>query len=152
MVLATPTARARWAIAGGVAALLAVVVMTVLFSAGIGLGAASGGMAAVDPILGSAALGLYAAAIVGVGLAVGGLWRTSLAAEVAALFVVATYLIDLIAPPLKLPDWTHQLALSAHLGQPMIGAWDPVGIVACLVLAVGGILLGAWGMSRRDVD
>ena len=65
--------------------------------------------------------------------------------------MVATYLIDLIAPPLKLPDWVHQLALTAHLGQPMIGAWDPVGIVACLVIAIGGIALGAWGFARRDV-
>ena len=152
MVLTTPTARARWVIAGGVAALLAIVVMTVLFAAGIGLGAASGGVAAGDPMVGSAALGLYAAAIAGVGIAVGGLWRTSLAAEIAALLVVATYLIDLIAPPLKLPDWVHQLALTAHIGQPMVGAWDPVGIIACLGIAAGGVLLGAWGMARRDVD
>ena len=34
----------------------------------------------------------------------------------------------------------------------MIGEWDMVGVVASLVIAVGGILLGAWGMSRRDVD
>ena len=102
-------------------------------------------------MLGSAALGLYAAAIVGIGFAIGGLWRTSLAAEIAALVVVATYLIDLVAPPLDLPDWVHQLALTAHMGQPMIGQWDPVGIVACVVIAVGGIVLGAWGMSRRDV-
>jgi hypothetical protein len=46
----------------------------------------------------------------------------------------------------------HQLALTAHLGQPMLGEWDPVGIVACAVLAIGGILLGAWGIARRDVD
>jgi len=152
MVLATPTARARWVIAGGVSAVLAIVVMTVLFAAGIGLGAASGGVAAGDPMVGSAALGLYAVAIVGVGVAIGGLWRTSLAAEIAALVVVATYLIDLLAPPLKLPDWFHQLALTAHVGQPMIGQWDLGGVVACLVIAVGGILLGAWGMGRRDVE
>jgi ABC-2 type transport system permease protein len=151
MVLATPTGRARWAIAGGVAAILAIVVMTVLFAAGIGLGAASGGVAAGDPMVGSAALGLYATAIVGIGVAVGGLWRTSLAAEIAALVVVATYLIDLVAPPLKLPEWFHQLALTAHLGQPMIGQWDLGGVVACVVIAAGGILLGAWGVSRRDV-
>ena len=102
-------------------------------------------------MVGCAALGLYAAAIVGVGFAVGGLWRTSLAAEIAALVVVATYLLDLVAPPLKLPDSIHQLALTAHMGQPMIGQWDATGVVACLVIAVGGILLGAWGMSRRDV-
>jgi len=151
MLLATPMARARWAIAGGVSAILAIVVMTVLFAAGIGLGAASGGVAAGDPMVGSAALGIYAAAIVGVGVAVGGLWRTSLAAEIAALVVVATYLVDLVAPPLKLPDWVHQLALTAHLGQPMIGQWDLEGVAACVVIAVGGILLGAWGVSRRDV-
>jgi ABC-2 type transport system permease protein len=151
MVLATPTARARWVIAGGIAAILAIVVMTALFAAGIGLGAVSGGVAAGGAMVGSIALGLYAAAVVGVGFAIGGLWRTSLAAEITALVVVATFLIDLLAPPLKLPDWVQQLALTAHLGQPMLGAWDPVGIVACLVLAVGGIGLGAWGMSRRDI-
>jgi len=151
MVLTTPTARARWAIAGGIGAILAIVVMTILFAAGVGLGAASGGVAASDPMIGSAALGLYAIAIVGIGVAVGGLWRTSLAAEIAALVVVATYLVDLVAPPLKLPDWVHQLALTAHLGQPMVGSWDPVGVVACLILGVGGILLGGWGMRRRDV-
>jgi len=151
MILTTPMARARWAIAGGIGALLAIVVMTVLFAAGIGVGAAAGGVAAGQAMIGSAALGIYGAAIVGVGVAVGGLWRTSLAAEVAALVVVATYLIDLLSPPLKLPDWFQQLALTAHLGQPMLGQWDVAGIVACLAIAVGGILLGAWGMSRRDV-
>ena len=40
----------------------------------------------------------------------------------------------------------------AHLGQPMIGIWDWVGMGACVALAVGGLLLGAWGMSRRDVS
>lgn len=152
MVLTTPMARARWVVAGGASALLAVVTMTVLFAAGVGLGSAVGGLASGDAMVGCGALGLYAAAIVGVGFAVGGLWRTSLAAEIAALVVVATYLLDLVAPPLKLPDWIHQLALTAHFGQPMIGRWDPVGIVACLAIAVGGIALGAWGITRRDVS
>ena len=151
-VLATPLGRARWVIAGGIAAILGIVVMSVLFAAGIGLGAASGGVAAGDAMLGSTALGLFAVAMVGVGVAVGGLWRTSLAAEVTAIVVILTYLIDLLAPALKLPDWVHQLALTAHLGQPMTGVWDPVGIVACVVIGVGGIALGAWGMRRRDVD
>ena len=152
MVLATPMARARWVVAGGIGAFMAIVVMSILFAAGIGLGAASGGVAAGDPMAGSATLGLYAAAIVGVGVAVGGLERTSIAAEIAAAVVLATYLIDLLAPPLNLPDWFHQLALTAHMGQPMIGSWDPVGIVICLVIAVGGVLLGAWGITRRDVS
>ena len=152
MVLTTPMARALWVVAGGVAALLAVVTMTVLFAAGVGLGSAVGGLASGDAMVGCGALGLYAAAIVGIGFAVGGLRRTSLAAEIAALVVVATYLLDLVAPPLKLPDWLHQLALTAHMGEPMVGRWDMVGVLACLVIAVGGVLLGAWGMTRRDVQ
>ena len=152
MALTAPMARARWVVAGGASALLAIVVTTVLFAAGVGLGSAVGGLAAGDAMLGCASLGLYAAAIVGIGVAVGGLWRTSIAAEIAALVVVATYLLDLVAPPLNLPDWLHQLALTAHFGKPMVGEWDMVGVAACLVIAIAGVLLGAWGMSRRDVD
>ena len=151
-MLATPLTRTRWVVAGGVGAMLAVIVMTILFAAGIGLGASSASVNGGDAITGSAALGLYAFAIVGVGVAVGGLWRSSVAAEVAALVVVATYLIDLIAPALQLPDWVHQLALTAHLGQPMIGSWDIAGVVACLAIGLGGILIGAWGLQRRDLE
>jgi len=150
-LLATPLTRQRWAIAGGVAGLFAVAVMTVVFAIGIGLGAASSNVTAGTAMLGSVSLGLYAAALIGVGIAIGGLWRTSLAAESVALLVVATYLIDLLAPPLGLPEWFHQLALTAHVGQPMVGSWDATGVAACVVIAVGGVLLGAWGMQRRDV-
>jgi hypothetical protein len=44
------------------------------------------------------------------------------------------------------------MALTAHFGQPMVGNWDVVGVVACLILAVGGVAVGAWGMARRDVS
>jgi ABC-2 type transport system permease protein len=151
MVLATPLARTRWVVAGGIAALLAVAVMTAGFALGIGLGAAGGTGATGDAILGTLAMGLVAAAMVGVGFAIGGVWRTSLAAELTAVLVIVTYLIDLLSPALNLPDWFHQLALTAHLGEPMIGRWDPVGVVACVVLAVGGITVGALGVARRDV-
>jgi hypothetical protein len=93
---------------------------------------------------------LFAAAVVGIGFAIGGLWRTSLAAELAAVFVVVTYLIQLIAPAFKAPDWFTNLALTVHFGTPMAGHWDVWGVVASIVLAVGGILIGAWGFARRD--
>jgi len=138
-------------ISGAVGALIAAALMAVMFALAVGAGGASGSVTVGTAMLGSASVGLYAAAVIGVGVAVGGLWRTSLAGEIAAAFVVATYLIDLLAPAFKLPDWIHQLALTSHIGQPMIGQWDVVGVVACAVLAVGGTLVGASGMSRRDV-
>ncbi len=150
-VLATPVTRTRWVVAGGVAAVIGSLLMALLFAIGTALGAAAGGSTAGDALLGSMSLGLYAAAVVGIGVAVGGLWRTSLAADIAALFVVATFLLDLLAPAFNLPDWVHQLALTSHFGEPMIGRWDPVGVVLCVAIAFAGIALGAWGMSRRDV-
>jgi uncharacterized protein (TIGR03382 family) len=33
----------------------------------------------------------------------------------------------------------------------MLGDWDPVGIVTSIVLAVGGVALGALGFRRRDL-
>jgi len=150
-VLATPLTRVRWLVTGAIAAFLGVVVFTVVYALGVAGGASSGGIAAGDALLGSASLGLYAAALIGIGVAIGGVWRTSLAAEIVAVLVIATYLLDLLAPPLNLPDWVHELALTAHFGTPMLGQWDPVGIVACLALAIGGTVLGAWGIRRRDI-
>ncbi len=151
-VLATPLTRTRWLVSGAIGAFLGVAVITVMFAVGVAVGAVSGGIKPGSELLGSASLGLYAAALVGIGVAVGGVWRTSLAAEVVALFVIATYLIDLLAPPLNLPDWFHDLALTAHFGQPMMGQWDPVGVAACLILAVGGVVVGSWGIGRRDIS
>jgi hypothetical protein len=66
--------------------------------------------------------------------------------------VIVTFVIDIIAPALKWPDWVHQLALSSHLGQPMIGTWDWPGTVACVVIALGGVVLAGLGIARRDVN
>jgi polyether ionophore transport system permease protein len=152
VLLASPLSRARWVIAGGIGALAAAFVTTVVFAVGIAVGSAFGGSEVVTPTIGSLALFAYAAAIVGIGFAIGGLWRTGWAAELSAAFVIATFLVYLLAPALDLPEWVAQLALTAHLGQPMIGNWDWAGMALCAVIAVAGILLGAWGMARRDVD
>jgi ABC-2 type transport system permease protein len=151
LLLTTPVARARWAVWSGAGVIGAVAVMTAIAATGVGIGAAMAGGDVLTPILGSVVIGLYAAALVGVGFAVGGLLRGSLAGEVVAGVVIVTFLIDLVAPALKLPDWVHQLALTTHLGQPMVGRWDWVGIGLCVVIAVGGLALSGWGMARRDV-
>ena len=55
------------------------------------------------------------------------------------------------SPALRLPDWVERLALTHHLGQPILGAWEPFGLLLCAGLAGGGIAVGAWGMRRRDL-
>jgi ABC-2 type transport system permease protein len=127
MLLATPLARAMWAVKSGIGVYLGIAVMTIALVVPVGVGAATAGSDALTPMAGSIVLGLYAAALAGVGFAVGGI-RASIAGEAVAVVVIATYLGDLLVPALKLPAWVHQLALTAHMGQPMVCVerrWHP---------------------------
>ncbi|MGA3029703.1 MAG: hypothetical protein ABSE58_03050 [Candidatus Limnocylindrales bacterium] len=151
MLLASPLGRARWAISGGIGVFGAIAVMTGLSMLGIAIGVASAGTDVVTPTAGALVIGLYAAAVAGIGFAIGGLFRNTFAGEAVAVVVIATFLIDFLAPALNLPDWVHQLALTAHLGQPMVGNWAPAGMVACLAIAVGGLAIGGIGIRRRDI-
>jgi ABC-2 type transport system permease protein len=151
-LLSTPMSRVRWALSSGLGVYLAIALMTAVIALGIGIGAALAGFDVVTPVTGTVVLGLYALALAGIGLAVGGLISTGFAAEIIAAIVILTFVIDLLAPALKLPDWVHQIALTSHLGQPMIGNWDAVGMAACVAIAVGGLLLAGWGFSRRDIE
>ncbi len=150
MLLTTPLRRFPWAVRSAAGVLLAILAMTVVVALGVGIGAVAAGSDALTPMAGTLVLGVYAAALAGIGFAVGG-FRVSVASETVALVVIATYLVDLLVPALDLPDGLRQLALTSHLGQPMVGAWDWPGMLLCAAIAVGGVLVGAWGFARRDV-
>jgi ABC-2 type transport system permease protein len=151
LLLATPLARARWAISGGIGVFAGIAVIMVLTVVGIGIGATITGGDIVTPMIGTAVLGLYALAMAGVGVAIGGVIGTGVAAPAVAILTTLTWFAGIIAPALGLPDVVRELALTTHYGHTMVGVWDPAGIVASLVLAVGGVLLGAWGFNRRDL-
>jgi hypothetical protein len=68
-----------------------------------------------------------------------------------AILTILIWFVDIIAPPLGLPAVLHELALTAHYGLPMLGQWDGVGIVASVLLGLGGVAIGAWGFGRRDL-
>ncbi|CAN5175736.1 hypothetical protein BH23CHL9_BH23CHL9_04720 [soil metagenome] len=105
----------------------------------------------MTPFTGSLVAGLYGAALAGAGMAVGGLVRASLGAMTVVALTIGFYLLDFLGAALDLPEEILWVSLSRHLGQPLIGQWDVPGMIACAVLAVGGMLVGAWGLSRRDV-
>jgi len=151
LLLAAPLGRVRWVVSGGVGIFAAIVVMIVLTVAGIGIGASITGGDIVTPMVGTISLGLYAIAMAGVGVAVGGIFGTGAAGPAVALLTVIIWFDGIIAPALGLPDVVRELALTTHYGQPMLGVWDPAGIVASIVLAVGGVAVGAWGFQRRDL-
>jgi ABC-2 type transport system permease protein len=151
MVLATATARVRWFVASGLGVYLAVVVVALIVAVGIAVGLAPTTDDLFEPLVGTSVLVLYGLAIAGIGLAVAGWVRSSLGAVAAFAVAAGTILIDIIVPALQLPEWMQDLALTSHFGQPMVGDWDATGVAISLALAVGGLLLGAWGFSRRDL-
>jgi ABC-2 type transport system permease protein len=151
MLLATPFARPRWAIAGGLAILGQIVVLTVIAAVGVGIGTAMIGGEVGGPIVGTFALGAFAAAFAGIGVAIAGLWRSSWAAPAVAVLTIATWFVDTIVPAFKLPDVVHELALTAHYGLPMLGQWDLAGLGVSAALAVAGTIVGAWAFRRRDL-
>jgi ABC-2 type transport system permease protein len=151
MLLATPFARARWAISGGLAILGQIIVLTVIAAIGIAIGTAMIGEDVVQPLIGTFAIGAFAAAFAGVGVAIAGVWRSSWAAPAVALLTILTWFVDTIVPAFRWPDVVRQLALSAHYGMPMLGQWDLAGLAASALLAVGGVVLGALAFQRRDL-
>ncbi len=152
VVMSAPIGRVRWMLASGLGAMAAIGIMTVVLMIMVAGAVLTQAGDLVDPVVGSAILGLAAAAFAGVGLAAGGLVRASLAAPVTGFLAIATFVLDTLGPALKLPDPILQLSLFQHLGKPMAGIYDPVGLVAAAVLAAGGLLIGAWGFQRRDLD
>lgn len=151
MVLATATARMRWFVASGLGVYVAIVVVAAVVALGIAVGLLGIGDDALVPVVGTSVLACYGLAIAGIGLAVAGWVRSSLGAAVAAAVAIGTILLEIIVPALQLPEWMGDLALTTHFGQPMIGDWDPLGVALSLGIALGGLLLGAWGFARRDL-
>ena len=131
--------------------LLNVVIFLAITAAGIAIGVATTGSDIATPVVGSVVLGLYAAALVGIGHAIGGVFGTRFAGTFVIVLVVLTWFVQLLGPILRLPQVVQDLALTSHFGQPMVGVWEPVGIVTSIVLAVGGIAIGTLGFRRRDL-
>lgn len=151
MVLGAPISRVGWALKSGLGVFAAIATLILLADLGVIAGAAIQGESGLGIAIGVSVLGAYGMAIAGVGLAVGGLVRPSIAAPVTVGLGLGFYLLDLLGTILHLPDPIVDLSLNRHLGQPILGNFDTAGLVICGVLAFGGLALSAIGMQRRDL-
>ena len=152
LLLSTPVSRARLTIANGVGLFGAIAVVTLVIAASVAAGAAASGDDPVQPFLGTWVSGLYAAGLAGVGLAVIGLGAIDFGAPTTAALALGFFLWDFIGSALRLPPEWLDLTLTRHLGRPMIGTYDWPGMLLLAIMAVGGLLVAAWGMRRRDVS
>ena len=151
MILGAPVSRIGWALKSGLGVMVAIAVMTLLTVLGVVAGAWIQGEDGSDIALGVSVLGAYGMAVAGVGLAVGGLIRPGLAAITVVALSLGFYLLDLLGTILRFPDAIMQLSLNQHLGKPILGEFDGVGLAICAVMAIGGLGLAAFGMGRRDI-
>src|SRR3990172_2842619 len=88
----------------------------------------------------------------GVGLFVIGLGAIDLGAPTTAALALGFFLWDFIGSALRLPPEWLDLTLTRPLGRPMIGTYDWPGMLLLAIMAVGGLLVAAWGMRRMDVS
>jgi ABC-2 type transport system permease protein len=151
VILGAPISRSAWAFKSAVAVLAGVAIMTAILAVALAIGVSLDGADWVQPVIGVAVLGLYGMALAGIGLAVGGLIRPSLAAPVTLFLGLGFFLLDLFGTILELPEPILDVALQRHLGRPMVGTMDPVGLALCAAIAVGGVILCTLGMRRRDI-
>jgi putative exporter of polyketide antibiotics len=150
--VSAPVARVRWLVASGLGVYASLAALTLVVAAAVAAGVVASGGDAVGPFVGTWVGGLYALALAGLGLAVFGLGRPGLAAAATAGLAVGFTAFDLLGSSLRLPSELLSLSLSRHLGQPMAGAYDWPGMMLAFALAIGGLLLGAWGLRRRDLS
>jgi len=151
MLLATPRERVRWALASGIGMLVNVAIFTALAAAGIAIGVTTSGGDIRTPVVGSLILAVYGVALVGIGMTIGGVFGARFAGSFVVAFVLVTWFVQIVGGLLGLPDVVLQLALTSHFGQTFVGVWDGVGVIASLLLGVGGAAIGALAFARRDL-
>jgi len=151
LLLSTPVPRGRWLLATGAGVYAGLALLTLVVAVAAAIGALQSGSDALPSFAGIFAGGLYAAALAGVGLAVFGLGRYGGAATVVAILAVGFTGFELIGAGSRLPGALLDLSLTRHLGQPMAGVYDWPGMALAIALAVAGVVVGAWGLGRRDL-
>ncbi|MEW5990001.1 MAG: hypothetical protein AB1736_01470 [Chloroflexota bacterium] len=151
VVLGAPISRVAWALRSAAAVQAAIAVTVAVLAVALAAGTMIQGDDPARPVIGVAVLGLYAMALAGIGLAVGGLVRPSLAGPVTLVLGLAFYLWDIIGTILEWPSEVLDIALNRHLGRPMIGEYDEVGLILLAAIAVGGVVLCAVGLRERDI-
>lgn len=151
-LLSTPVSRARWLVASGAGLYASIALLTLVVALVTALGAVQDNSDPTQPFIGMWVVGLYAVALAGVGIALFGLGAGGLAAPVTAALALWFLIFDLVGSSLQLPPDLLSLSLTRHIGQPLAGVYDWPGMSLLTALALGGLLVGAWGMRRRDLS
>jgi ABC-2 type transport system permease protein len=152
VILSTPVSRGSWLVRGALGVLGSVALMTLTLATLTALGVGLGHEDPVAPFLGIWVGALYAAALIGIAVAVLGLGGVELAPAVPVALGVGFFVVDTLANLLRLPSAATVVCLTHYLGRPIVGSWDWPGMALLAAVAVGGIGVGALSIARRDIS
>ena len=91
---------------------------------------------------------LFGLAIGGVGAILAAVLRTALSTALLAVFLVTTYLVDLLATAYGWPSWIGNLSVFEAFGQPYIGVPAISGLALLAALALAGTAAAAYISER----
>lgn len=154
IVLSTPQPRWRVVVERFASVLVAVVLVsaaiwltTVVFAQAANFAVDTGRVAAAS--FGMLPLGLVTAGLV---YALTNVIPPVAVLSVMTLFVVVSFVTDLLREVLNLPEWVLNLSIFHQYGTPVMNGLNWGGFTGMLLIALALLLIGVWQFSARDVD
>jgi len=92
---------------------------------------------------------LFGVAIGAIGAVLAGCFRTGLAATALVVFLVASYLVQLLGPAYSWPDWVTRLSVFDAFGRPYLEVPPAAGLILLGSLVLVGSIGAAW-LSERS--
>lgn len=154
MVLGVPEPRSRIVLERLGAVLVAAIAMPVIIWLSVWFGAQLASMSVDMGKLTAAALGILPMELIVIALVYVLSARLRLGAilSIVSVFIVVSYVIDLLGAALNLPSWALSLSMFHVYGTPIISGWQAGSFFGLLILALALIALGVVQFSRVDVE
>ncbi len=152
LILSTPEPRWRILLNRFVVVLLDLGLLAGLTGLSCWLACIAAGLAVNSGNLAAAFFSLWVvcalAAAVGFGLSA---WQPGPAAGILAGLVIISYLVDLLGPVLKLPDWLVSLSIFRQYGKPVVNGPNWPTLLVMLALSVVIWAAAAYRFDKRDI-
>jgi ABC-2 type transport system permease protein len=154
LVLGTPEPRSRVLLERLGAVLVAAIAMPVLIWVSVWVGAQFAAISVDTGKLTAAALGILPMELIVIGLVyvLSERLRLGVILSIVSVFIMASYVIDLLGAALSLPEWVRSLSMFHVYGTPMLGGWQAGPFFGMLAVALALFALGLAQFSRADVE
>jgi ABC-2 type transport system permease protein len=89
--------------------------------------------------------------IASVGYLLAGWLRSGAVIGVLGALLALSFLLEIVGPVFKWPDWVTKLSIFQLYGSPLTKGLDWSAIIALLAVAVGALAIATWRFSQKDI-